>query len=159
MITATLLCDVCSLPRLALMGCPGDDSMELTCNVGTSNRVSTQHTSECDPNKFFSSLESASHICSREKKTPLDTRKRDVEACVLTPSIPARTCVGAVWVAYWACQRYHHLCLSQHATGYMGFLELKKCLFKRGWFGCGEFFWCSDWHEIVILVPLHLMPV
>ena len=42
---------------------------------------------------------------------------------------------------------------------YMRFLELKKCFFKRGCFGCGEIFWCSDWHEIVILFPLHLMPV
>ena len=45
------------------------------------------------------------------------------------------------------------------ATGYMGFLEVKKCFFKRECFGCGEYFWCSDWHEIVILFPLHLMPV
>ena len=44
-------------------------------------------------------------------------------------------------------------------TRYTGFLELKKCFFKRACFGCGEIFWCSDWHEIVILVPLHLMPV
>ena len=40
-----------------------------------------------------------------------------------------------------------------------GIIELKKCFFKRGCFGCGESFWCSDWHEIVILFPLHLMPV
>ena len=46
-----------------------------------------------------------------KKKTPVDMRKRDVEACVLTPSIPAERCVGAVWVAYWACKRYHHLCV------------------------------------------------
>ena len=37
------------------------------------------------------------------KKTQVDIRKRDVEACVLTPSIPAGRCVGAVWVGYWAC--------------------------------------------------------
>ena len=72
------------------------------------------------------------------KKTPVDIRKRDAEACVLTPSIPAGRCVGAVWVAYWACQRYHHLCLSQQATSHMGYLEVKKCFFKRGCFGCGE---------------------
>ena len=35
------------------------------------------------------------------KKTPVDIRKRDVEACVLTPSIPAGRCVGAMWVAFW----------------------------------------------------------
>ena len=35
-----------------------------------------------------------------------------------------------------------------------GILELKKCFFKRGCFGCGEIFWCSDWHEIVILFPI-----
>ena len=45
------------------------------------------------------------------------------------------------------------------ATRYMGFLELKKCFFKRLCFGCGGIFWFSDWHEIVILFPLHLMPV
>ena len=38
---------------------------------------------------------------------------------------------------------------------YMGFLELKKCFAKRGCFGYGGTFWCSDWHEIVILFPLH----
>ena len=53
-----------------------------------------------------------------------------------------------------------NLCLSQQATNYMGFLELKnKCFFKRGCFGCSEISWCSDWHEVVILFPLHLMPV
>ena len=35
----------------------------------------------------------------------------------------------------------------------------KEMLFQAGVFGGGEFFWCSDWHEIVILFPLHLMPV
>ena len=49
--------------------------------------------------------------------------------------------------------------IAAKATRYMGFLELKKCFSKRGCFGCGEFFWCSNWHEIVILFPLHLMPV
>ena len=88
------------------------------------------------------------HLLPR-KNTPVDIRKRDVEACVLTPSITAGRCVGAVWVAYWVCQRYNHLCLSQQATGCMGFLELKKCFFRRGRFGCGEIVWCSEWHEIV----------
>ena len=56
------------------------------------------------------------------------------------------------------------LCLSQQATSYVGFLELKKCFFKRGCFGFGEIFWCSDWHEIVIFVSapfgagLNVMP-
>ena len=80
-----------------------------------------------------------SHLLAR-KKTPADIRKRDVEACVLPPSIPSGRCVGAVWVAYWACQRYHHLCLSQQAASYMEFLELKKCFFKRGCFGWGDIF-------------------
>ena len=116
-------------------------------------------TSECNLNKFFFKLrERQSHLLAR-KKTPVDIRKRDVEACVLTPSIPTGRCVGAVWVACWACQRYHQLCLSQQATSYMGILELNKCFFMRGCFGCGEIFWCSDWHDIVILFPLHLMPV
>ena len=115
-------------------------------------------TSECDLNKFSSSFESASRICSREKRLR-QTYARGTSRCVLTPAILAGRCVGAVWVAYWACQRYHHLCLSRQATSYMGFLELKKCFFKRGCFGCGDFFWCSDWHEIVMLFPLHLMPV
>ena len=118
-------------------------------------------TSECNLNKFFSSFESASRIAREKENSGVDIRKRDVEACVQTPSIPAGRCVGAVWVAYWACQRYHPLCLSQQATSYMGFLELKKCFFKRGCFGCGDFFWCSDWHEIVsalIDAGLNVMP-
>ena len=36
-----------------------------------------------------------------------------VEACVLTSSIPVGRCVGGLWVAYWACQIYHLLCVSQ----------------------------------------------
>ena len=32
-------------------------------------------------------------------RTPADNRKRDVEACVLTPSIPTGRSVGALWVA------------------------------------------------------------
>ena len=115
-------------------------------------------TSECNLNKFFQASR-APVAFSREKETPVDIRKRDVEACVLTPSILAGWCAGAVWVAYRACQRYHLLCLSQQATSYMGFLELMKRFLKRGCFGCAEFFWCPDWHEIVILLPLHFMPV
>ena len=93
------------------------------------------------------------------KKTPVDIRKRDVEACVLTPSIPAGRCVGAVWVAYWACQRYHHLCLSQQAISYIVLRSIsrtKEMLFQAGCFGCGEFSGCSEWHEFVILFPLPL---
>ena len=45
-------------------------------------------TSECNLNKFFFKLrERQSHLLAR-KKTPVGIRKRDVEACVLTPSIP-----------------------------------------------------------------------
>ena len=56
-------------------------------------------TSECNLNKFFFKLrERQSHLLAR-KNNPVDIRKRDVEACVLTPSIPAGRCVGAVWVA------------------------------------------------------------
>ena len=40
-----------------------------------------------------------------------------------------------------------------------GISRTKEMLFQAGVFGCGEFFWCSDWHEIIILFPLHLMPV
>ena len=39
----------------------------------------------------------------------------------------------------------------------IGFLELKKCFFKRGYFRCGGIFWCSDWYKIVILFLLHWM--
>ena len=39
------------------------------------------------------------------------------------------------------------------------FLGLKKCFFKRGCFGCSGIFWCSDWHKILILLPLHWMSV
>ena len=45
------------------------------------------------------------------------------------------------------------------ATRYMGFREIKKCFCKRGCFGCSEVFWYSDWHEIVLLFPLRVMPV
>ena len=40
-----------------------------------------------------------------------------------------------------------------------GISRTKEMLFQAGVFGRGDFFWCSDWHEIVILFPLHLMPV
>ena len=30
---------------------------------------------------------------------PVDIRKRDTEACHLTPSMPAGRCVGVLWVA------------------------------------------------------------
>ena len=38
------------------------------------------------------------------QSTPADTRNRDVEACVLTPSIPVGRCVAALWVAHSACR-------------------------------------------------------
>ena len=41
----------------------------------------------------------------------------------------------------------------------MGFLELKKIFFKRGCFGCGAIFWCSDWHKIAIFFPLKWISV
>ena len=65
---------------------------------------------------FFKLRERQSPLLARQS-TPADIRKRDIEACVLTSSIPAGRCVGALWVAYWACQRYHHLCSSQQLTG------------------------------------------
>ena len=43
-----------------------------------------------------------------------------------------------------------------------GISRTKEMLFQAGvlWVRRNfEFFWCSDWHEIVILFPLHLMPV
>ena len=41
-----------------------------------------------------------------------------------------------------------------------GISRTKEMLFQAVvFFGCGDFFWCFDWHEIVILFPLHLMPV
>ena len=52
-------------------------------------------TSECNLNKLFSKLrERQSHLLAR-KKTQVDVRKREVEAFVLRPSIPAGRCVGA----------------------------------------------------------------
>ena len=35
----------------------------------------------------------------------------------------------------------------------MGFLEIKKCFATQGCLGCGGIF-CSDWHEIFILLSL-----
>ena len=68
------------------------------------------------------------------KKPPVDIREREVEACVLKPSIPAGRSVGAVWVACWAYPTYHHLCYSQQATRYNGFyIKLKNvsCEYNR----------------------------
>ena len=38
----------------------------------------------------------------------------------------------------------------------IGFLELKKCFFKRRCFECGGICWCSDWHKIVFFVSAPL---
>ena len=43
------------------------------------------------------------------------------------------------------------------AGRYTGFLEQKKCFFKRGVVGGGVIFWCCDLHQIVILFTLHWM--
>ena len=94
-------------------------------------------TSECNLNKVLQALRAPAAF-AREKEIPVGILKRDVEACVLTPSILAGWCAGAVWVAYRACQRYHHLCLSQQATSYMGFLELEK-LFQASDLGAANF--------------------
>ena len=58
---------------------------------------------------FFKLRERQLHLLVRQR-TPADVRMRDTQACVLTPSIPAGRCVGALWVAYWACPTYHLSC-------------------------------------------------
>ena len=40
-----------------------------------------------------------------------------------------------------------------------GISRTKEMLFQAGAFGVRRSLPCSDWHEIVILFPLHLMPV
>ena len=44
------------------------------------------------------------------QSTPADILKRDVEARVLTPSIPAGRCVAALWVAHSARRTYRLRC-------------------------------------------------
>ena len=54
------------------------------------------------------------------QSTPADVRVWDIEACVLTPSIPAERCVAVMWAAHIA-----PLVLIVAAGRYIGFLELK----------------------------------
>ena len=51
-------------------------------------------TSECNLTKFFSSFESASRICSRERKTPVDTQegRRGMCSDTLYPGGEVRGC-------------------------------------------------------------------
>ena len=97
------------------------------------------------------------------QSTPADIRKRDIEACVLAPFDPGGE-VGAKLL----CELHnrhvgHRAVLIVAADRYMGLLELKKCLFKLGCFGCGvrrDFLvLCCliDWHKIIILFPLHCL--
>ena len=53
--------------------------------------------------------------------TVVDIRKRDIEACVLTPSIPAGRCVGVLWVCTIAMSDISHFVWVQLAGPYREF--------------------------------------
>ena len=89
------------------------------------------------------------------QSTTADTRKRDAEACVLTPSIPTGRCMGALWVAHSPCSGYHLSCGSSSQVHIGSFHKLKKCFLMWVCFRCGAILSCSDWHKIVFLFPLH----
>ena len=55
--------------------------------------------------EFIELREHQSPLLARQS-IPGDTRKRDVEARVLTPSIPAGRCVATLSVAHSACRTY-----------------------------------------------------
>ena len=99
------------------------------------------------------------------QSTPAHVRKRDIEACILTPSIPAGRCAAALWVGHLACWTYCLLVLPRPWDVPKEFPELKKMHFQgsvvsvRWDFGQLRssaarkivIFWCSDWPKIVIL--------
>ena len=78
----------------------------------SSRPASLDLTSACNRNKFFSSFkrERQPHLLAT-RKTPVHTQEGRRDTC--SDTTPAGRCVGAVWVACWACQRYRHQCLSQ----------------------------------------------
>lgn len=87
------------------------------------------YTSESDFHKhevFFKLRERQSRLLAR-KNTPVDMRMRDTDACVLTPSVPAERCVGALSVAYWACSTYHLSCGSSSQVA-LYIPDTLKCL-------------------------------
>ena len=53
--------------------------------------------------EFFKLREHQSPLLARQS-TPADTRKGDVQACVLTPSVSAGKRVAALWVAHSPCR-------------------------------------------------------
>ena len=57
---------------------------------------------------------------------------------------------GRVWANAW---NVFHPAPSRVGRGRRATVNFVVC------FGWGEVFWCSDWHEIVFLFPLHLRPV
>ena len=90
----------------------------------------------------------------RERRSPLlerqittaGTRRRDIEACVLSPSIPTGRCVGALCITPWACRIYRLLACCSLELPHREFPERKKCAFKRGCCTrCGEFFFFLCW--------------
>ena len=58
------------------------------------------------PQQLFKLREHQSPLLARQS-TPAHIRKRDVEACVLTPSISAGRCAAILWAAHSASRTYH----------------------------------------------------
>ena len=90
------------------------------------------------------------------QKTPADIRKRDVEAMcsdTLNPGGDVQICcVGCIL----GMPEISHFAFIVAASRYMGFLELKKCFFNRGCFGCGgisHFFGTSVWAALILERP------
>ena len=80
----------------------------------------------------FSSSESTHRAAQSplfaRQSTPVDMRKRDVEACVVAPSIPAGRCVAALCVTRSPCRTYRLWC-SWQLAGPSGVSRVKKMHF------------------------------
>ena len=82
---------------------------------------------------FFKLRERKSHLLARNN-TPVDIRKRDVEAMrmcsdTVNPGGEVRGCsVGCIL----GMPEVSHFVFIVEPSRYMGFLELNKCFFKRG---------------------------
>ena len=74
------------------------------------------------------------------KNSPVDIRSRDVEACVLTPSILAERCVGALMGCRLDMPEISPFVFIAAVIRCIVVLEIRKCLFKRGCFECGGMF-------------------
>ena len=84
-----------------------------------------------DSQHNFSKLRERHSPMLARQNTTTDVRKRDIEACVLIPSIPARRCVGVLRVAQSRCPTYHLSCGSSSQVR-IGSFHKQKFLFDVG---------------------------